>query len=128
MGLIPIRDRLSATVSACHDIIMELASYALGTITVGGDSLFIGAHEVTDPPGWGNRPAWIHPKLLLRCSSQNLQGIIPKEKDPQISSGTDNIMIKLPMGIVGLTETNADWHNYTNRDQYASAYKGMAST
>jgi hypothetical protein len=55
------------------------------TVTrVGGDSLFNNS--------WGNKPKIVDPKLTLRWAFQNVRGIIPKEKDPTLASGIENLM------------------------------------
>jgi hypothetical protein len=85
---------------------------------VGGDSLFNNS--------WGNKPKIIDPKLTLRWASQNLRGIISKEKDPKLASGIENMM-KLQVGIVSLTETNVGWNIYANKEQYAKSYQQMVT-
>jgi hypothetical protein len=66
-------------------------------MTVGGDSLFNNT--------WGSRPTWIDPRTTLGWASQNVRGIITKYKEPRLTAGIENL-IKLQVGIVGLTETN----------------------
>jgi hypothetical protein len=38
--------------------------------------------------------------------------------------GIENLM-KLQVEITGLTETNAEWNRYANKEQYAKAYRPM---
>jgi hypothetical protein len=85
---------------------------------VGRESLFKNS--------WGNKAKIIDPKLTLRWASQNIRGIIPKEQDPKLASGIENLM-KLQVGIVGLTENNAKWNRYANKEQYAKSCHPMAT-
>jgi hypothetical protein len=119
LGLIPTRDRLASILTSWQDIRSGISRGAPNVTIVGGDSLFNNQ--------WVNKPKIIDPKLTLRWASQNIRGIMPKEQDPKLASGIENLM-KLQVGIIGLTETNAEWNRYENKDQYAKACHPMATS
>jgi hypothetical protein len=66
---------------------------------------------------WVNKPMIIDPKLTPRWASQNVRGIIPKEQDH---------LMTLKVGIMGLTNTNAEWNRYFYKEQHAKSYRPMA--
>jgi hypothetical protein len=47
---------------------------------------------------FGNAPSLIDPKRTLIRASQNTRGVIPKEKEPKLTAGIENI-VKLQVGI-----------------------------
>jgi hypothetical protein len=116
MGLIPTRGRLSSVLTSQQETMSGLNRGVHTVMSVHRDSLFNNT--------WGNRPTLINPKTALRWASQNVRGIIPKYKDPKLAAGIENL-IKLQAGIVGLTETNAEWDHYSYQEQYDKAYHPM---
>jgi hypothetical protein len=76
---------------------------------------------------WGNKPKRIDRKLTLRWESQNVRGIIPKEQDPKLAAGIENLM-KLQVRSEVITETNAEWNRYYYKEQYSKAYRPMATS
>jgi hypothetical protein len=99
LGLRPMICRLASILTSWQEIRSGIIRGAPNATRVGGDLLFNNL--------WGNTPKIIYPKLTLSWASQNVGGIIPKEKDSKLASGIENMM-KLQVGIVSLTETNAE--------------------
>jgi hypothetical protein len=53
--------------------------------------------------------------------SQNTRGIIPKESDPNLKVGIENI-VKLQAGIASLKKNNAEWNQYPFKEHYEKSY------
>jgi hypothetical protein len=110
LGLRPLRGRIGSVLASWQEINRVFNHGQKNNTAVRGDSLFRGT--------FGNTPSLIDPKKTLRWASQNTRGVIPKEKDPKLTAGIENI-VKLQVIIAALQETNTEWN------QYAKAYRYM---
>jgi hypothetical protein len=99
LGLIPLRGRLGSVLASWQEMNRELNHGQQNNRTFGGGSLFRGT--------FGNAPSLIDPKQTLRWTSQNTKGVIPKEKDPKLTAGIENI-IEQQVVIAALQATNAE--------------------
>jgi hypothetical protein len=95
----PLRGRVGSFLASCQEMNRGFNYGQQNNTTVGDDPIFRGA--------FGNAPSLIDPKRTLRWASQNTRGVIPKEKDPKLTEGIENI-VKLQVGIASLQETNAE--------------------